>query len=87
MNLPSNLTGNSNDETNFSQKLLLTDTHVSKIRKAFPNSVSSNAEFSKSQLSRIVQLGGVLIVSSPLKLGGGGVGGFLFLKFGQRGWS
>ena len=36
LNLSSNLTGNSNDETNFPHKLLLTDTQVSKICKAFP---------------------------------------------------
>ena len=33
LNLSSNLIGNSNDETNFSHKLLLTDTQVSKTRK------------------------------------------------------
>ena len=34
LNLSSNLIGNSNDETNFPHELLLTDTQVSKIRKA-----------------------------------------------------
>ena len=52
--------GNSNDETNFPHKLLLTDTQVSKICKAFSNGLSSNVKFSKTQLSKIVQLGGVL---------------------------
>ena len=33
LNISSNLIGNSNDETNFSHKLLLTDTQVSKTRK------------------------------------------------------
>ena len=33
LNLSSNLIGNSNDETNFSHKLLLTDTQVSKTHK------------------------------------------------------
>ena len=37
LNLSSNLTGSSNDETNFPYKLLLTNTQVSKIRKAFAN--------------------------------------------------
>ena len=32
LNLSSNLIGNSNDETNFPHKLLLTNTEVSKIR-------------------------------------------------------
>ena len=35
LNLSSNLIGNSNDESNFSHKLLLTDTQSSKICKAF----------------------------------------------------
>ena len=34
--------GNSNDETNFPQKLLLNDTQVSKILKAFANGSSAN---------------------------------------------
>ena len=34
LDLSSNLTGNCNDETNFPQKLLLTDTQVSKNHKA-----------------------------------------------------
>ena len=37
LNLSSNLIGNSNDETIFSHKLLLTDTQVSKICNAFAN--------------------------------------------------
>ena len=42
LNLSLSLTGNSNDETNFPHKLLLTDTQVSKIRKAFENGLSAN---------------------------------------------
>ena len=34
--------GSSNDETNFSHKLLLTDTQVSKIRKYFAIDISAN---------------------------------------------
>ena len=49
--------GNSNDETNFPHKLLLTDTQVSKISKAFPNGLSNDINLSKAQLSNIVQLG------------------------------
>ena len=37
LNLSSNLIRNSNDEVNFPHKLLLTDTQVSKIHKAFAN--------------------------------------------------
>ena len=54
LNLSSNLIGNSNDETNFSHKLLLTDTQVSKIRKAFANGSSANIKFSKTQLPKMI---------------------------------
>ena len=37
LNPSSNLIRNSNDETNFSHKLLLTNTQVSRLRKAFAN--------------------------------------------------
>ena len=48
LNLSSNLIENSNDETNFPHKLLLTDKQVSKIRKAFANGPSANIKFSKT---------------------------------------
>ena len=47
------MTGNFNDETNFLQKILLTDTKVSKIRKAFANGSSANIKFLKTQLPKI----------------------------------
>ena len=56
-NISSNLIGNSNDKTNFPYKLLLTDTQVSKIRKAFANGSSANVKFSKIQLSKIQSRG------------------------------
>ena len=37
LNLSSNIIGDSNDENNFPHKLLLTNTQVSKLPKAFPN--------------------------------------------------
>ena len=37
LNPSSNLIRNSNDETNFPHKLLLTNTQVSRLRKAFAN--------------------------------------------------
>ena len=52
--------GDSNDETNFSHKLLLTDRQVSSIRKAFSNNSSVDIKFSKTQLSKIIQSGGFL---------------------------
>ena len=55
LNLSSNLIGNSNDETNFPDKLLLTNTQVSKIGKAFANDSSANIKFWKTQLSKIIQ--------------------------------
>ena len=48
LNLSSNLTRNSNDETNFSHKLLLTDAHVSKICEAFANGSPANIKISKT---------------------------------------
>ena len=63
LNLSSNLIRISNDEINFPHKLLLTYTQVSKNRKAFANGPSANIKFSKTQLSKIVQLGGFLFGS------------------------
>ena len=37
LNLSANAIGNSNDETNFSHKLLLTNTQVSKLLRLFNN--------------------------------------------------
>ena len=51
---------NSNDETNFPHKLLLTDKQVLNISKAFANGSSANKNFSKTLLSKIIQLGGAL---------------------------
>ena len=51
---------NSNDKTNFPHKLFLTNTQVSKIREAFANGSSTNTKFSKTQLSKMIQLGGIL---------------------------
>ena len=57
-NLSTNLFGSSNDETNFPHKLL-TNTQVSKICKAFANGSSANIKFSKTQLSKMIQSGGL----------------------------
>ena len=57
INLSSSPVGESNDETNYVHKLLLINTQVSKIRKAFPNELSAIIKFSKLQLSRMIQLG------------------------------
>ena len=60
LNFSSNLIGSSYDRTNFPDKLLLTDTQVSRIRKTFANSSSANIKLSKTHLSKIMQSGGIL---------------------------
>ena len=53
---------NSNDETYFSYKILLTDTQVWRIREAFSNGSSADIKFSKTYLSKTIQSGGILEV-------------------------
>ena len=60
MNIGLNLIGSSNDENNFSQKLLLTNTQISKVPKAFANGSSANITFSKIYLYKMILSGGVL---------------------------
>ena len=52
--------GDSNDEANFPHKLLLTERQVSNIRKTFANNLSVDIKLSKTQLSKMIQLGGFL---------------------------
>ena len=54
------IVGISYDGNNFSHKLLLTNTQVSKLNKAYANSSSSNIKLSKTQLHKIGQSGGFL---------------------------
>ena len=49
LNLSSNVVGDSADENNFPHKLLLTNTQVAKICKAFGNGSSANITFSKTR--------------------------------------
>ena len=60
MRLSSNTIRNSNDETNFLHKLLLTNTQVANLRKAFANKSSTDIKLSKTQLSKMIQSGGFL---------------------------
>ena len=60
LNLSSNIVGDSNDENNFPHKSLLTNTKVSKLRKAFTKNFSVNIKLSKTKLHKIVQSGGFL---------------------------
>ena len=58
LRLSSNMIGNPNDETNFQHKLLLTNTQLSNLRKAFANKSSTDVKLSETQLSKMIQLGG-----------------------------
>ena len=60
LRLSSNMIGNSNDNTNFPHELLLTNTQVANLRKAFANHTSANIKLSKTQLSKMIQSGGFL---------------------------
>ena len=48
------------NENNFPHKLLLNNTLVSNLRKAFTNNSSANIKLSKTQLSKMIQSGGFL---------------------------
>ena len=48
------------NDSNIPHKILLTDTQVSKICKAFSNDSLTNIKLSKTQLSKIMQSGGFL---------------------------
>ena len=52
--------GDSNDKTNFSHELLLTERQVSSVLKAFSNNSSIDIKFAKTQLSKMIQSGGFL---------------------------
>ena len=67
MNLSSNFVGNSNDETNFSIRLLVTNTQVPRLKKAFTKNLSANTKLSKTPLHKIEQSEGFLgILLGPL---------------------
>ena len=57
LNLPSYVVGDAKEERNFPHKLLLTNTQVSELCKAFANNSSANIKWSKTQLHKIVQSG------------------------------
>ena len=65
LRLSSNMVGNSDDETNFSHKLLLTNRQTLSLRKAFNNHTSADIKFSKAQLTKM-QKGGFLKFLMPL---------------------
>ena len=57
--------GNSDDEANFSHKLLLTNRQVANICKAFANHTSTDIKLSKAQLTKM-QKGRFLKFLAPL---------------------
>ena len=57
LKLSSNVVGDFNNENNIPHKLLLANTQVSKLLKAFANGSSANIKSSKTQLNKIVQSG------------------------------
>ena len=48
LKLPSSMIGNSDDETNFPHKLLLTNKQITNLRKAFTNHTSTDIKLSKA---------------------------------------
>ena len=59
LRLSSNMIGNSDDETNFPHKLLLTNRQVANLHKAFANHTSTDIKLPKAQLTKM-QKGGFL---------------------------
>ena len=59
-NLSANIIGGYNNENNLPNKLLLTNTHNSKLGKAFANNFSANIKLSKTEWHKIGQSGGFL---------------------------
>ena len=58
LRLSSNAVGD--NETNFPDKLLLTNRQVTNLRKAFANYLSSDIKLSETQLSKMIQSGELL---------------------------
>ena len=51
------MVGNSNDETNFPHKLLLTNRQILSLRKAFANHTSVDIKLPKAQLTKMKKKG------------------------------
>ena len=60
LRLSSNIIGNSDDESNFVHKLLLTNRQVANLCRAFAKHTSTDIKLPKTQLSKIIQSGGFL---------------------------
>ena len=60
LRLSSNMVGNSDDETNFPHKLLLTNRQVANLRKAFANYLSTDIKLSKTRLFKMIKSEGFI---------------------------
>ena len=71
LRLSSNMIGNSDDETNFPDKLRLTNRQVANLCRAFAKHTSADIKLSKTQLSKMIQSGGFLgrLLSPLLRTG------------------
>ena len=69
LRLSSNMVGNSDDETNFPHKLLLTNRQTLSLRKAFNNHTSADIKFSKAQLAKMQKGWFLKFLMSLLKSG------------------
>ena len=69
LRLSSNMIGNSDDETNFPHKLLLTNRQAANFRKAFANRTSTDIKLSKAQLTKMQKEGFLRFLAPLLKSG------------------
>ena len=66
LRLSPNMIGNSDDNNHFPHELLLANRQFSNPRKAFAKNTSTDIKLSKTQLSKMIQLGGFLGTEFPL---------------------
>ena len=60
LRLSSNMIGDSDDKINFPHELLLTNRQFANLFKAFAHKSSTDIKLSKTQISKMIQLGGFL---------------------------
>ena len=60
LGMSSNMIDNSDDQTNFSHELLLTNRQVANLRKSFANNESVNIKLLKTQIYKLIQSEGFL---------------------------
>ena len=61
LRLSSNVIGDSDDKTNLSHNLLITNRQVANLRKAFANNLSTDITLSKTRISKMIQSGAFLV--------------------------